>query len=239
MRVLAVIVLLEVYAFCDTALSRFIKLRLRIRNHWKTLCFKAPFLLVISLAFIWGIGLSWSDAGFTLGNTHTGFKLVLWLGLPAALMSAAAIFLIPTAQLEQQAYGSVQKNPWQLVYVWLIVGPVEETIYRSFVQTVLNSSLSRSLWKLQYGTIAAAVIFVAVHYLNVLNKSETRSAFIAQSPGRLAIALVLGYLLQATGSIIYSMIAHNLLDGLTLTALNLRLKRIHNAAAARQSSQQA
>lgn len=196
------------------------------------MCLKAPFLLTISLTLIWALGLDWSDAGFALGNTQAGIRLVLVLGLPAALISAAAVFLIPNTQLQQQAYGSARKNPWQLIYVWLVVGLVEEIIYRSFLQTALNSALNGAIWKLQYGTIAAAVIFVGVHYLNVLSRSESLTVFLAQIPGRLAIALVLGYILQTTGSIVYSIVVHNVLDGLTLTALNLRLRRVYNTMAA-------
>ncbi len=185
----------------------------------------APVKILFVFLVIQIIGLTHTQSGFTLGDVSLGVKTILFLGLPLALLSGGLIFLIPKENLKEVTYGS-KGDGWHFLYVWIMVGPVEELLYRGFVQGTLTTMLDGHLFAFSYATILTSVFFVFIHLNNVFSKTETMAAFLGMLPMRLFAALILGYSFQVSGSLVYPIIIHNLLDGINFSVLYFRKSSI-------------
>jgi len=190
--------------------------------------FKAKTLLVpldigISALFIWLTPLSFPEAGLALGKYVPGLRSLLIIGVPYAVLTSVLVILLPEDELDSVEYGE-KESFWGLVYVWAFVGPVEELFYRGFIQGTLSGLLDGKIFFLSYATLISSIIFVIVHAFNVLEGNETWGAFLSTLPTRLLAALVLGYSLQVSNSIIYPILIHNIIDGLNFSALLYRKK---------------
>lgn len=194
---------------------------------FKKKVFLAPLNIILSIIIIKAIGLSFEEAGFILGDIKEGLKSIYLIGLPLAIISAGLIFTIPKENLKEVTYGQKQSK-WQFLYVWIIVGFVEEILFRGFVQGTLNTILNGHIFFFSYATILSSVIFVFIHITNVIYKNETWKAFLSMIPTRFIAALVLGYSFQVSESLIYPIVIHNLIDGLNLSILYYRKKMLIN-----------
>ncbi|ACR79737.1 CPBP family intramembrane glutamic endopeptidase [Kosmotoga olearia] len=225
MRLVMVFLLLVLYHVLIRLLGKLITRKTRLQDFQKLL-FLTPFSIAITSLFIYITGLSLKEAGLTLGDPEKGFLMVLVLGLPIAVISAISIFFIPESEIRKLRYGRPRTMVSQLLYVWIFVGIVEELLYRGFLQVNLQNVISGDFLTISYATIISSVIFVAIHIGNIFLGGETLRQFIAMLPGRLVVALVLGYTFQISESLLYPIIIHNLIDGLNMSFLIYRKKKI-------------
>ena len=181
----------------------------------------APFDILLSLLFIYLIGLSFSQSGIAIGNWSLGIRLILLLGIPLVLLNIGLIFAVPEDKLNEISFGQGDLK-WQLIYVIFLVGPMEELFYRGFIQGTLSTMMDGKLYILSYAAILGSFIFVLVHIGNVFKGDETMSAFISMLPQRLFISLILAYSFQATNSLIYPVIIHNLIDTAAILTISYR-----------------
>ncbi|WP_164731045.1 CPBP family intramembrane glutamic endopeptidase [Anoxybacter fermentans] len=220
MKLIFLIILLVLQWFIIKKISMLISTKLNIEDFKKKVLL-VPINILITIILIKLIGLSFTEAGLILGNVYKGLKSIFVFGLPLALISGGLVFTIPSDDLKEITYGEGDIK-WQFIYVWIFVGPVEELLYRGFVQGALNTIVNGHLFIFSYATIIASVIFVFVHILNVLYGNETWKAFLSMVPTRFIAALVLGYSFQISKSLIYPIIIHNLIDGINLSILYYR-----------------
>lgn len=199
----------------------------KIHKVFKIKVIMAPLSVVLSLLLIKVIELPLTEAGLTLGRTGAGLKSVLYIGLPLALISSALVFTTPKEELDQVKYGN-QKDIWTFIYVWILVGPVEELLYRGFVQGTLSTLIKGKLFYFSYATIIASVIFVLAHVTNVYTKNESWRSFFSMVPTRFIAAMVLGFSFQVSDSLLYPIIIHNLIDGFNLSVLTYRKQELKN-----------
>lgn len=226
MKFIFLIILLIIHWFLVKEIGLLFSKKLNIKN-FKKKVFLVPVDIIISLILIKLIGLSFEDAGFILGNVKAGLNSIFIIGLPLAIISAGLVFTIPKESLKNVKYVSKQ-NKWQFVYVWIFVGPVEEILYRGFIQGTLNTILNGHILFFNYAVILSSVIFVLIHITNVLYGHETWKAFISMIPTRFIAALILGYSLQVSNSLLYPIIIHNLIDGFNFSILYYRKRILSN-----------
>ncbi len=187
----------------------------------------APISILLSLLIIKVIELPLDEAGLTLGNISAGFKSIMYIGLPLAIISSSLIFLAPKKELDELKYGN-QSDIWTFIYVWVLVGPVEEILYRGFVQGTLSNLVEGKIFYISYATIIASLIFVLAHITNVYSNNESWESFLGMIPTRFIAALVLGFSFQISKSLIYPIIIHNLIDGFNLSVLTYRKQKLKN-----------
>lgn len=225
MKLITVFLLLVLYHVSMRLLGKLVTRKTRLQDFQKLL-FLTPFSIAITYLFIHITDLSFEKAGLTFGDPEKGFLIVFILGLPIAVISAISIFFIPESEIRKLRYGRSQTMVSQLLYVWIFVGIVEELLYRGFLQGNLQKVISGEFLTVGYATIVSSIIFVAVHLGNIFLGGETLRQFVAMLPGRLIVALVLGYTFQISGSLLYPIIIHNLIDGLNMSLLIYRKKKI-------------
>ena len=197
----------------------------RLDNIFKIKVLMAPLSIIFSFILIQVLQLPLKEAGFTLGNTTAGLKSVFYIGLPLAIISSALVFTTPKEDLSEVKYGD-QNDGWTFFYVWILVGPVEEILYRGFVQGTLSTLLEGKIFIFSYATILASIIFVLVHISNVYSNNETWRSFLSMIPTRFIAALILGYSFQVSKSLLYPIIIHNLIDGFNLSVLTYRKQKL-------------
>ncbi len=188
----------------------------------------SPLNISLTLFFAAVIGLSPQELGMTIGNFAWGISFV-GLSIPLALISFYSILRAPAVWIMRIRYGNVSRPVPQLVYSWLVVGIVEELLYRGFFQGSLSKHLELSFLTVEVSTVIASFVFVFVHLGNVLMKAETFRNFRRDFLPRLLASFILGYTFQISHSLLYPIIIHNLIDGLTLTGLIYRKKQILKA----------
>ena len=202
-------------------------------SFYRRLVSLSPVSMGLALAMILGSGLTPEQAGLGFGDPSSGFRAMAILGLPLALASAGMVFLIPSSQLASlESYAPDAPDRFRWVYVWGLVGPVEELLFRSFLLGTLARAMPGQWGPLGHATIVSAVVFTLVHLGNVASGKETMRQFAFQLPGRVAIGLVLGYAFQTSRSILFPILIHNLQDGLNLSVLSWRIQRSQRVRAA-------
>lgn len=187
----------------------------------------SPFSISLSLLFARFSGLSFQELGVTFGNYIPGIFIIA-LSIPMALFSFFSILRAPAVWIMRIRYGNVDKSRPQLVYSWLVVGIVEELLYRGFFQGGLSKYIKTSFFTVELATVIASLVFVFIHIGNVLVKAESFRNFRKDFIPRLIASFILGYSFQISHSLLYSVLIHNLLDGLTMTGLIYRKKKILN-----------
>jgi Type II CAAX prenyl endopeptidase Rce1-like len=88
----------------------------------------------------------------------------------------------------------------------LLAGPSEDIFFIGFIQNALTPALG---W---FAIICYLLIFVGYHYANVLSGVETKMEFLGTLPIRLLVSSLLGISFFLTGTIMWGMIVHNLVD---------------------------
>jgi len=208
--------------FLGKALER--KMRLR---GFALLLFISPFSISLSFLFAKFSGLDFQELGISFGDFIPGLLLIA-LSIPLALVSFFSILRAPAVWIMRIRYGSVNKATPQLLYSWLVVGIVEELLYRGFFQGGLSKYIKMSFLTVELATVIASLVFVLVHIGNVLVKAESLRNFQRDFVPRLLASFILGYSFQISHSLLYPIIIHNLLDGLTMTGLIYRKRKILN-----------
>ncbi len=199
--------------------------RFRRLYGFKKLVASAPFSIMAGILIITISPVSFVEAGFSLGNYSIGLKTVLLAGFPVAVFTAISIFFASEESIRKVRYGSTVGIRYQLLYSWLIVGIVEELLFRGFLQSSLDVFLTGSFLMINYSVILSSVVFVFMHIGNMFMGLESRGQFIGQIPMRFLVSLILGFSFQLSGSLLYSIIIHNLIDGLNMSVLIYRKKR--------------
>ncbi len=131
----------------------------------------------------------------------------------AALMSMLAIRAGYGEGYRSMVSASNLDKALTLVTFLLLAGPSEDIFFLGFAQGILTTIFG---WGAIIGYL---VIFVGYHYANVLSGVETRHEFLGALPVRLIVASLLGVSFYLTGSLLWGMIVHNLVDTLSYVVL--------------------
>ncbi len=99
-----------------------------------------------------------------------------------------------------------------LIFEGLVVGPVEELLFRGLIQTTLNNVIAgASLFgKVRWGTIVATLIFGCVHFANLSHQSL--DVTIQQVIFATITGLVLGHYYDRTQNLWGAALLHNFID---------------------------
>ena len=224
MRIFLFIALFFVYSFAMKKFSSLVSKTMKLKS-FKKMTFMAPFDLLLSIILIKIIGLSFVQAGISLGDTTAGLKSFLMLGVPAIIINTLLVFTIPKEQLNETNYAE-DGIKWTMIFVLIFVGPVEELFYRGFVQGTLATMINGQLFMFSYAAIIGSLIFTLVHINNVFKGDETLKAFLIMFPIRFLLGLILGYSFQVSESLIFPIIIHNLIDTCSMSAIYFRKKSI-------------
>ncbi len=171
------------------------------------------------MIFIFVTDLSWTEAGFQIGIFNP--RLFVGVGIASAiiLVQVIQILRLPEERLDKDAMPElmkyIQKNNrfYALFYPLVLVGPIEELLYRGFLQGHLQNMMSGSLLTIGYATLITGLIFGLIHLINVVKKEESLKGNLKQLPGRISMGILLGYIFQASNSLLLPIILHDLLDG--------------------------
>ena len=106
-----------------------------------------------------------------------------------------------------------------MTFQWIVVGLSEETLFRGLIQTYLMNNLEGYVkvlgHDLHLGTVIGAIIWGAFHFINILVMPwETVIFYVILTT---VIGLPMGYAYQETGSLLTTVIVHNMIFGVPLT----------------------
>jgi membrane protease YdiL (CAAX protease family) len=110
------------------------------------------------------------------------------------------------------AVSSLDKSLTLATFI-LLAGPSEDIFFIGFAQNALTPSLG---WG---AIIVYIVLFIAYHYANVISGVEKKKEFFGTLPVRLMVSLLLSISFYLTGTLVYGVIVHNLIDTLSYVAL--------------------
>ena len=176
-----------------------------------------------SLAMMGLLGFG-DEFGLTLRNVDESLWLLLLLAPFAVFYSLGAYLFI------KKNKGAIimewMKNPSDrkgtVIYCFTMNGIGEELFFRGLLQGSLSTGLTIFIplgsFDLMYSTIIVSIIFVLVHFENVINKDETKGEFLLNLPYRAAIAFILGITFQITGSLLAPIVIHNISNGFSIIA---------------------
>lgn len=95
----------------------------------------------------------------------------------------------------------------------VFVGPAEDLFFLGVIMTTLLGKVGS--WAIPL----YLVIFTFYHYLNVVQGVESKREFLNMLPFRFVIAAILAATYSRTGTLLYSMIIHNIFDSLNYQGL--------------------
>ncbi|UYO99747.1 CPBP family intramembrane metalloprotease [Oceanotoga sp. DSM 15011] len=199
-------------------------------NKFKMTVFKVktvifPLEMIILFFIIFLSPLSFQEAGFVAGNIDYGIKFIVYLGIPLIVISSSSAIFLKKEDFYHIRYFNFE-DKWMFIYLFFIVGIIEETIFRGFLQSYISLYIKGNFFILEYSTILASFIFMFFHLFNVFFKQESIKAFLSMMPSRLIASLILGYGFQISESILYTIIVHNLIDGINIMAVYLKKKKL-------------
>jgi membrane protease YdiL (CAAX protease family) len=106
-----------------------------------------------------------------------------------------------------------------MAFQWIVVGISEETLFRGLFQTFLLNNLEGCVkvlgHDLHIGTVIGAIIWGAFHFINILVMPLGPVIFYVILTT--VIGLPMGYAYQESGSILTTVIVHNMIFGVPLT----------------------
>jgi membrane protease YdiL (CAAX protease family) len=179
--------------------------------------FVIPFLLII-FTTRGRIG----EFGFTTqANPPFTHRRMLGLGLLFGLLMSIRYIrpLVGASPLDIPRPITITTVSGNLAFQWIVVGLSEETMFRGFVQTHLMNNLEGHLKLLGHefhiGTILGAIIWGMFHLINILIMPWNTVLFYVFLTT--AAGLAMGYVYQESGSLLSTIIVHNLLFGVPLT----------------------
>ncbi len=216
-----------IYLFFYHAINIIIQGTLRKRSHnpYRITVFVSPMNIFLILFFAYLTNLNAEQMGFTRGEPLIGFLMIVII-LVYVFVSVRSILKAPSREIKKIRYGLTSNKVYQYIYSWVIVGVVEELLFRGYLQGNLDKFFSGSFLTVRVSTLLASGVFVLVHVGNVFSRFETWKQFMKQLPLRFFVTLLLGYTFQVTGSLIYPIIMHNLIDGPSMTAVIYRKEQI-------------
>lgn len=167
------------------------------------------FLLAVA-AFLW-ITDEWDLVRFEPLDRREGVLTLIGvvglLGLQFALLSVFGLFGVSTG--ENRAMLPGQENPTYFLYMIavsvLVVGPVEEVLFRGVVQGAL-----RKAWSAWPAILLASALFGVVHVVAVAGTAEQQLLYASVA---MALGCVLGYLYERTGNVAVPGVTHGLYNG--------------------------
>jgi membrane protease YdiL (CAAX protease family) len=105
-----------------------------------------------------------------------------------------------------------------MTFQWIVVGLSEETMFRGLIQTYLMKNLEGSIFvadhELHVGTVIAGLFWGVFHLINVLCMPILSALFTVVVT--IPIGVVMGYAYQRTGSLLTTILVHNILFGVPL-----------------------
>lgn len=174
-------------------------------------------LLIFNLILLWVLGLRATDL-FKVEKIGTGgIWLIIGIGF-GGLITYLTYQMIKSGQQGQKYSKSLGKvTAIDRLYIFLtlilFVGPAEDLLFLGVLQTVLVHKIG---W---WAVPLYMLIFSFYHYLNVIQGMETKQEFFGMLPVRLAISAILSLAYYQTGTLLYSIIIHNLFDTLNYLGL--------------------
>lgn len=191
----------------------------------------SPVAIFLPLLLIYLTDITWAESGFQPGT----FNLQLLI----ALSIVAAIVLIKVIQVWRTSKTELKKELEEetelkkihsgdpiyiLLYTLVLVGPVEEILFRGFLQGHLQLFFDGDVFTIGYATIVAGLIFGLTHLLNARWKELSLKDLIKSLPFIIPVGILIGYTFQVSQSIIYPILAHNLIDGVGTLLVIYKLK---------------
>lgn len=224
MRLIVTITILLLNIVIVRSMGSFFEKKVHLRG-FKNMVVMSPFSIGLAVIYIYITGLNPDEAGLSFGEALPGLLSIVLLGIPAVVLSAIALFHTDESEIRKIRFGISLKSKYQFIYAWFLVGPVEELMYRGFLQGNLQNLFEGEIFTIGYATIISSLVFTLIHAFNVLTRQETWIQYLQQIPGRLLISLILGYSFQISRSLIYPIIIHNLIDGINMTIIVYRKKK--------------
>ena len=138
-------------------------------------------LLLIPLGFIWRLKPSRSRVGLTSGGSSTLLKDFI-LGIGAGIAMTLITLGLIIYQILSSGFGPppVPPGPTELfwlviicVAMWLVVAPVEEFLFRGFLQNTLDAHYGNIA-----GVLTASVIFGLAHLNPLIGITQTISGIV-------------------------------------------------------------
>ncbi|HOB16070.1 MAG TPA: CPBP family intramembrane metalloprotease [Defluviitoga sp.] len=192
---------------------------------YKANCLIGIFSILISIVLIFFSDINFKQAGFKIGNIKNGLVMVA-ISFLIILISIYSMKKMTYSDLLKIPYINFGKNKLLLLYMWALVGPVEEIFYRGFIQGSLEQLITGSFLTIRYSTLISMLIFILAHLSNVFFGKENLKQFLNLLPGRIIMSFILCYTFQISQSLLYPIIIHNFTDGITISYL-LRLRKKH------------
>ncbi|MBO8161428.1 MAG: CPBP family intramembrane metalloprotease [Thermosipho sp. (in: Bacteria)] len=188
------------------------------RDIFKIQSILSPITILYSIVIAFLLKISLSNMGFRLGNYKKGIFYLFIFGIPLFLLAYILSKFSTKDDIKNIQYLNLSSK-WQKIYVWLLVGPTEEVFFRGLIQTYLHMNIEGYIFKVSYSVFITSIIFVLFHILNVKSKNESSRIFFQLLPTRFIISVILGYIFQETNSIIYPILIHNIMDGISFSSI--------------------
>lgn len=179
-------------------------------------------LLIFNLILLWVLGFRVPDLLRVVKLGTGGIWLLIGVGF-GGLIAYLTYQMIKSGRQGQKYskyLGKVTARDRLYIFLTMLffIGPSEDLLFLGVIQTVLMNKI---------GWLAVPVymlIFSFYHYLNVTQGMETNREFLGMLPVRLAISAILSLAYYQTGSVLYSMIIHNLFDTINYVGLLVGVK---------------
>lgn len=183
---------------------------------------KSIVMVVFNIIVLFLFGLLMIEL-FAFVNVTKGLIFVAVGLVGAFLVALLSYFAIKAGYGE--GYGALlAKSPIEQVLTWItvlvLVGFAEDLFFLGFMQNLL---LDRMGWG---AIVVYVVVFALYHYANVLSGVEKKEEFLGTLPVRLLVATLLGVSFYSTGSLIYGIIIHNMVDTFSYVALMLGTRQV-------------
>ena len=176
---------------------------------------KSIVMVVFNIVVLFLFGLLTVEL-FALTNATKGLTFVV-VGLVVAILVALLSYFAIKAGHGEGYDALLAKSPIERVLNWatflVLIGFAEDLFFLGFVQNGLQEQMG-------WGAIGVyIVIFVLYHFANVLGGLEKKEEFLGTLPVRLLVATLLGVSFYSTGSLIYGLVIHNMVDTFSYIAL--------------------
>ena len=164
------------------------------------------------------------EYGFNLRQTPPIFthRRMFFVGLIAGTIMSLRYIpqIVGSTNLDIPQPVTLSTIAGNMTFQWVIVGLCEETMFRGLIQTYLMKHLEGNIkvfgHYLHIGTVFGAIFWGMFHFINLLIMPLADVVFLVILTT--AIGLPMGYAYQETRSLFTTIIIHNTLFGVHLTA---------------------
>lgn len=175
-----------------------------------------------TLGFIYALSKSGKYDYFSLIHWRKlSFNQIKWIGICTFLLLAVNVIfgLVLTylnLELAENAITQVSEiSPVYLLYLipimLLVVGPMEELLFRGVLQGVLRKS-----YGLKISIIATSILFGLIHLPAVGGISQGGMLYVLTT---IALSIILGYIYELKESLIIPMVAHGVYNSILVVGL--------------------